>query len=364
MWRMINYTYRIERFWFTYLVIRFFYLLVAVLVFPKLTSFGDPIYYMTSGVSLSISSSTDIMCFIGGIIGTIFGGFNVVSNVPFMLFSFYIIKWAIDTLEIRKYVNNRLLLLLISLPTFCIWTSICSKECIGLFFSVILGLLIVRYIEGQFKIGVKEFLAIILVVFFKPQYLPFIIATLLYLRLTYDSYSQKKIVFLSVIYIFIIIWIIYLFRDLIDLYSLGVQKAFDFDSQYSDSTRITSVFVNRYDFFLKAPLGMITAFWGPTLSEALQKPFHMFVFLESFVLLILMLYFAKNMLNRMFFRRIVNIRLLTSYWVLFTGILFVHYPFGIFNSGSATRYRNNFLFLFIILLIYVFTTYKKKYQKV
>lgn len=359
----MEYAIKTERFWFTYFMIRLFYLLFAVLVFPKLTYLGDPIAYMTRGFSFSISSSTDIMFLIGGLVGTILGGFNILSNFPFMLLSFYLIRWAINTLEIRRYISDKLLFLLISLPSFCIWTSICSKEIVGLFFSIILGILIIRYIEGQFTIGVKEVLAIILASFFKPQYVPFIISTLLYLRLTHGVCSQKKIVLLSILYIFIIVWIIYIFRDLIDLYSFGVQKAFDFDSGYSGSTRTADVFVNQYDLFVKAPQGMIIAFWGPTFNEALRKPFQMFAFVESGVLFCIMLYLAKNMLKRVIVRGLINIRLLVCYWVLFTGILFVHYPFGIFNSGSATRYRNNFLFLFIILLMYLFSFFKKSLEK-
>lgn len=354
---------KLNRFWSTYFIIRILYLFFAVLVFPKLTTFGDPIHYMTSGIPFPISSSTDIMCFIGGILGTILGGFNIISNLPFMLMSFYLIKWAVETLDIRKYIHDKILLLLISLPSFCIWTSVCSKECVGLFFSVILGMLILRYMEGLFKIGMKEFLAIIVALFFKPQYMPFIISTLLYLRLTNGVSSQKKLALISVLYIFTLIWAIYIFRDLIDLYSFGVQKAFEFDSLYSNSTRALPFFEDKYDYFFKAPWGMITAFWGPTFNEALHKPFHAFVYIESFILFILLLYLAKDMIKRLFLKGLVSIRILTSYWVLFTGILLVHYPFGIFNPGSATRYRNNFLFLFIILLMYLFSFYKKRLEQ-
>lgn len=105
----MEYAIKTERFWFTYFMIRLFYLLFAVLVFPKLTYLGDPIAYMTRGFSFSISSSTDIMFLIGGLVGTILGGFNILSNFPFMLLSFYLIRWAINTLEIRRYISDKLL---------------------------------------------------------------------------------------------------------------------------------------------------------------------------------------------------------------------------------------------------------------
>ena len=230
---------------------------------------------MTSGIPFPFTSSTDLMRFLGGILGSILGGFNVVSNFPFMLLSFGLIKWAVDILDIRNLIDDKILLIILSLPTFCIWTSVCSKECIGLFFSAILGILIVHYLNGNFKIHFRDYVAFSLCLFFKPQYLPFIVSTLFYLRFAFGLHSRRRLIILSVFYVSAIIFVLYLSRDLIDLYSLGVQKAFEF-----------------------------------------------------------------------------------------LGILLVHYPFGVFNAGSATRYRTNYLFLFIILLMYLFSYYRKKNDKV
>ena len=356
--------FKVSRFWFIYFVVRLFYLLFSVLVFPTLTTFGDPIHYMTSGIPFPFTSSTDLMRFLGGILGSVLGGFNVVSNFPFMLLSFGLIKWAVDILDIRNLIDDKILLIILSLPTFCIWTSVCSKECIGLFFSAILGILIVHYLNGNFKIHFRDYVAFSLCLFFKPQYLPFIVSTLFYLRFAFGLHSRRRLIILSVFYVSAIIFVLYLSRDLIDLYSLGVQKAFEFDSQFSNSTRDTLFFVNKYDYFSKAPMGIFIAFWGPTLTEALQKPFQMAVYIESFVVLCVFIYFLKTPLKKLIVNGIVNLRLIVSYSILFLGILLVHYPFGVFNAGSATIYRTNYLFLFIILLMYLFSYYRKKNDKV
>ena len=207
-------------------------------------------------------------------------------------------------------------------------------------------------------------MAFSLCLFFKPQYLPFIVSTLFYLRFAFGLHSRRRLIILSVFYVSAIIFVLYLSRDLIDLYSLGVQKAFEFDSQFSNSTRDTLFFVNKYDYFSKAPMGIFIAFWGPTLTEALQKPFQMAVYIESFVVLCVFIYFLKTPLKKLIVNGIVNLRLIVSYSILFLGILLVHYPFGVFNAGSATRYRTNYLFLFIILLMYLFSYYRKKNDKV
>ena len=362
--RLVGISRKVDKFWYTYFLIRVFYLLFTVLVFPKLTVFGDPVAYMTVGIPSAIDSSTAFMLFLGGCVGKVLGGFNVVSNFPFMLVSFGIIKYTVGELQLRRYVSDKLLLVLLSLPTFCIWTSVCSKETIGLVYSCILGMMLVRYLDGRFQIYFRDYAALAACALFKPQYMPFIVSTLLYIYWMYRIPSKAGKLMFSGLYVFLIGFVIYLCRDLIDFYAFGVQTAFDYDADFSASTRDTDIFVEPYDFFRKAPFGMLTAFFGPTLGEALSKPFHLAVFLESLVLMGSFAYLASGLLRQVFIGKKVNIMLVTSYFVLFTGLLFVHYPFGIFNSGSATRYRNNFLFLFIILLMYLYIFYKKEKQAV
>lgn len=77
----------------------------------------------------------------------------------------------------------------------------------------------------------------------------------------------------------------------------------------------------------------------------------------------LVIFGCSTLLNTNKVNGIVNLRLIVSYSILFLGILLVHYPFGVFNAGSATRYRTNYLFLFIILLMYLFSYYRKKMIK-
>lgn len=353
-------SFKVDRFWYTYFLIRLFYLFFTVLLFPKLTVFGDPIAYMTVGIPSTIDSSTAFMLFIGGCVGKVLGGFNVLSSFPFMLVSFCILKYTIEKLQIRKYLPDKIVLILLSLPTFCIWTSVCSKETVGLVYSCILGLLLVRYLNGRFKIHFYEWVAMFLCTLFKPQYMPFILSMLGYIYVAYHIPSKAGKLIFSFLYVFLIGWVLYMCRDLIDFYAFGVQHAFDYDSDFSSSTRNTDIFIESYDFFRKAPLGMIMAFWGPTLDEALRKPFHTLVFLESGVLIVCLFYLSGGLLRQIWVEKKLDIVKVTSYFVFFSGILFVHYPFGIFNPGSATRYRNNFLFIFIILLMHLYIYYKEK----
>lgn len=81
---------------------------------------------------------------LGNVTGLISCGNPLLANLPFMFISFYCVKWTVDKLNFRQYVNHYLLFTLISLPNFCIWKSILSKETIGLVFNSIFGVLFIN----------------------------------------------------------------------------------------------------------------------------------------------------------------------------------------------------------------------------
>lgn len=355
--------YKLDRFWCCYLFVRMMYLLFAVLIFPHVSTVNDPISYMTHPLPDASFSSTNLMYLLGGGIGKILGGFNVLSNLPFALVSFAIIRHVVEKLKLRQVLDAGYLFILLSLPTFCIWTSLCSKETIGLVCSSLLGLLFVRYWQGCYKLYFRDYAALFLCLLFKPQYLPWVIGILLYIRLVRKLKHLEIKVLFSVFYIGCIVGVLYFFRNLIDYYSLGVQYAFSFDANYSNSTRSTDIFKESGDFFRNAPWGMIVAFWGPTLQEAIHKPLHLLAFLESLYLFCYFLYLSKVVIGDFLFRWRFHLEVVMVYITLLGGILLVHYPFGVFNPGSATRYRDNFLFLFVIVLTSLYSYSQRNYEK-
>ena len=95
---------------------------------------------------------------IGSIMG-ILGGSNVLTNLPFTILSFFTVKWIIDKYHFRQYINNRLLLFVLSLPNFCIMVQyICSKETVGLVFSAILGSFVLDFLSGNYSIKKKTYI--------------------------------------------------------------------------------------------------------------------------------------------------------------------------------------------------------------
>lgn len=362
---MDRYSIRIERFWFTYFIIRIIYLIFTIYVYAKLTQLGDTARYLTASLSsiTDISllwSSTKMMDAIGSILGVL-GGSNIISNLPFTFVSFLTIKWVVDKYHFRHYINNKLLLLILCLPNFCVWTSVCSKETVGLVFSAILGSLLLDYLDGKYTIKKIHVFAVYLCLVFKPQYFPFIAQGLLliYVMNRFCRTIGGRICFGCFI-VFCNLMVLYLLKDVVNEYADVMYAHFDLSG--AQSTR-DNLWLKDNDFFYEAPRGMFFAFFGPTLTEMLHSPTHLMAGIESFIILILFIVLGSRFLYRLFYNYKLNVTIIFSYFIIITGIALLHYPFGIFNPGSAIRYRTNFLFLFILLFLYLDKYYKYKYVK-
>lgn len=353
---------KVNRFWFTYFLIRLFYLLFTILIYGKFTILGDTGRYLGAGINFSPSifyNSTALMDCVGGLTGTLLGGSNVISNFPSMLISFFSVKWVVEKLEFRKCINKNLLLILISFPNFCIWTSVFSKEMVGLVFSSILGVLLVNYLKGDYKIRKRDFFAFYLCLIFKPQYFPFILQGLVcvYWMQKYCKRAISQFLFGAFV-IIMNLFVLYLISDIVNQYAEMIP--IHFTSYDGGSNRNENIWIHENDFFIKAPIGMFTAFFGPTLNEMLSKPTHLIAGIESTFMLILFIYLCWKTISHFYYTSRFNATIIPTYFIIFSGICLLHYPFGIFNPGSAIRYRTNFIFLFIILLMYLYARYKKQ----
>jgi len=353
--------YKISSFWLCFFFTRVFYLLFAVLVYNRFTRLGDTGRYITANVSFSLRifhDSTFFMDFFGGIFGRIFLYNMILANFPAMLISFITIKWAVEKLELRKYVNNILLMFALSLPNFSVWTSIWSKELFGLIFTAIIAVLIINFINGNYKIKIIDILGLYLCLLFNPHYLPFILQTLIFIYIARNLLNHKPFgqLGLAVFFLFINILFLYAIRDIVNMYA-GIIHS-HFDTPTARATR-DNIFLEDYDFFRHLPWGMFIAFFGPTLDEMIQNPLHAIAGVESLLIIGLFFYLSKYIYIRCLLQFRISSVLPISYLMIFIGILFIHYPFGVFNPGSAIRYRSRFIFLFLVLLLYL---YKHKHK--
>lgn len=349
-----------DKFWLSYFLVRIAYLFLAVFVYSKFTQLGDTNRYLNAGVFFSSNmfiESTVMMDVLGSISKLIFR-VDFLANLPFTLLSFFSIKYAVKSMKISR--NKYLIFFLLSMPSFCIWTSVCSKEAISVFYISILSVYLFRIIEhGSVKPKMIEILALYLCGLFKIVYLIYIFQAILLVaiirRLNLKGY---RILIVSFCCILLNLIILYIARDEIDLFSKGMAIYFEADTAFS--TRPNTIWVNNYDVYRNAPYAMYISFIGPTIHEMINNPLHLLTGLESYTILVIFLYLLYPAMSRIVKHGKVDI-LFTSYgFIMFTGVLFVHAFYGALNPGSAVRYRENFYLLFVLFLVYQFNKVQKR----
>ena len=334
---------------------------LALFVYAKFTTLGDTQSYI-SGQAYNYSdyvffNSTNIITLLAHNFAKFFG--QVGANFPFVLLSFFGIYYAVK----RLALSNRelfFLLALLSLPSFGIWTSIASKEAMSVFFmGIILGFLIDIIKQNPIKNYLLVGFAFYLCAVFKPQYLIGIFSLLIFLCV-YRIFSLRAVgqLVLLGLFFFCSCTALYIFRHQINELSFMIPAHF---SMEAGSTRENTIWVNDFDVFWNAPYGMFIGFMGPTISEALTKPAHFLAFLESLFILAIFLYALLRLLFISVNIGRFNIFYVSVFLIPALWILFVHYPFGALNPGSAIRYRENFYAFLVILIYFGYIEEKRKY---
>jgi hypothetical protein len=355
---------QVRRIWVVYLLIKIFYLFFAIFVFSKLTTLGDTFDYLHSPFIVSpniLYSSTTFMTFTGALFKRLFVS-DALACIPLMLLSFYGIYYAVDRLNLYRYSTQ--IILLFSLPNFGVWTSIHGKEAVGCFFTSVIAVILIKKLQGNYQLKLIDYFALYLCAVFKLQYLLYIIQAIVYLNAVHKFRDKKYLPLLFGLFIIIInVIAVYLVRDSIDELARGLAIHFKSnDPGLAQSTRSELPWMVPYGFFKSAPYGMFISFFGPTLPEMLRKPAHLISGMESLVLIIGMLYLHAQALKYNLVRLRFNPTIFFTFFIVFVGILFIHYPFGFLNPGSAIRYRSNFYPLFVLLLLYQFSRYKNVFR--
>lgn len=350
----------VNKIWFIYSLVKIFYMFFALFVYSSFTSLGDTYRYLsgeTYGSSNWWYNSTNMMDFLAHSFSIVLG--PVLANIPFVFLSIFGIYYAVS----RLGLNNRelsFLLLLLSFPSFGIWTSIASKEAVSVFFmGIILGFIIDLVKHSTNKNTLLVFVAFYLCAIFKPQYLIGIFSVLIFLFFSH-KFSLKgygKLTLLGVFFVLSFL-VLYLFRYEINELSFIMPVHFSLDA---GSTRANTIWVNDFDVFWNAPYGMFVSFMGPTLSEALSKPTHFLAFIESLSILIFFLYSLLKLLLISINTKLLNVFYVGVFVTAFLWLLFVHYPFGALNPGSAIRYRESFYSFLVILFYFSYVEVKRNY---
>ena len=104
------------------------------------------------------------------------------------------------------------------------------------------------------------------------------------------------------------------------------------------SNRYNIQWDNILDFFYNSLWGIPQGFIGPTLFEAISKPIQFPVFLEGVVYLFILCYLFVKIFKLAGASNMLRVHILPYYFMALV-IVFVSYPYLIFNAGTALRYK-------------------------
>jgi hypothetical protein len=273
------------------------------------------------------------------------------------------VLWYVLKSEYR-YLNKPLLLGCLLLPHFLIWTGVVGKEALAIAgFLLLVKVCVDLVVWNQLKL-VALFIGLFISLIERPHYA---LAYIYLLAMAFViSKSQLKLMslflpnksFILLVTATLFLGVIYFYLKPLSYSKLNeimiyCQSAF-LNSIQCKTNRWDILWENPSDFFYNAYWGIPMSLIGPTLSEAVARPVLYPVFIEGcfcFILLLVLLYHLVQL-----------IKASSSYssfiiWgflpALVLGLL-VNYPFGIFNTGSAIRYKQSLsplLYFFPLILM-------------
>lgn len=344
---------RVKSAWRWFFFVKCVYMLVALFIYSNFSSLGDTDRYLNAGFQFGVDvfwNSTVMMDAVTGFSAGLLG--STLGNVPFIFLACFGLIYSASRAGFSTR-NLIFLLIVLSFPSFGIWTSIASKEAVCVFW---LGLLLGAIFDINYKRKVNLWLmalAFYLGLIFKPQY---VLVVIILMLLVYFRNSNKvsvpKTLFIVILIAACALSGLYLFREELNLISFQIPLHFDPNAR---STRSNDIWVEDYDIFFNAPYGMFIALQGPKVSEAFSNLAMLPFLLESWILFGLL---GLGILSALLRCVIVNKRISIYLWSLFAcallGFAFAHYPFGVLNPGSAIRYRSGFMGFWIVLFYWLY----------
>ena len=332
-----------NKFWVSLYVYRCLYSILGQIVIPGISILGDAKRYQTAKLPQNLSFLTDETKFTDAV-GSIFSALSdenvFLINILFQSVGFigiYVFFNSLDNKE-RKYALPLLLF-----PSFNLWSSIASKEAIFVFAAGIICAYISDFYKRRSKSKWYDFFALYLLILYKPHYAIAIAIIVATTKLSFKFVAKDRIWLATLIPLLSLIPL-YIFRHKI------VELSFQIEAHFAmgNSSR-SSFWIEQYDVFSKSFEGMLIAFIGPTLNEVISQSNLLFTitFIESLAIIFYLIYIMLS-------RKLTKISL-ERYAIGISGLLwlmFVSYPTGVINPGSAIRYRTNYI-LFIILIFVV-----------
>ena len=253
--------------------------------------------------------------------------------------------------DVYKQINPKLFWICNLFPHFLICTGSSSKEQIVIIFGIIIINFAAKRSFAANRLNIIS-LAIVLTslcfIFIIRQNYFVIYFTIFLTSLFAPTLHKTKINRLSIgiwaftfilttmaAIIFVSINTTIFSKDMLD-WMVGVASSFlNYDG---GSNRYNIQWNGISDFFYNSLWGIPQGFIGPTLIESISKPIQFPVFLEGVVYLFILCYLFVRLFKLAGAYNMLRVHILPYYFVALV-IVFVSYPYLIFNAGSALRYK-------------------------
>jgi hypothetical protein len=248
-------------------------------------------------------------------------------------------------------INSKLFWICNLFPHFLIWSGSSSKEQIILIFGIIVvGFVAERsFASSRLNIFSLVFVSISLVFIYliRPNYF------VVYFTIFITSLFARRLNKIKINRLSIGIWVFtfivttmgmiafmsahttFFSKSVIDFMEMVEMSFLNYDG---GSNRYNIQWNDLSDFFYNSLWGIPQGFIGPTLIEAISKPVQFPVFLEGVVYLFILCYLFVKIFKLAGETNMLRVHILPYYFAMLA-IVFVSYPFLIFNAGSSLRYK-------------------------
>lgn len=253
--------------------------------------------------------------------------------------------------NVYAQINRKLFWACNLFPHFLIWSGASSKEQITMIFGIIVVGFAAKRSFAASRLNITSlafvFLSLGFIFVIRPNY--FVIYFIIFLTSLFAPILHKTKIYRFSIGIWVLTFILttvsaiffvsiyttVFSKDMID-WMVGVE--YMFLSYDGGSNRHNIQWNDVSDFFYNSLWGIPQGFIGPTLIEAISKPVQFPVFLEGIVYLFVLCYLFVRIFKLAGTSNMLRVHIFPYYFVALV-IVFVSYPYLIFNAGSALRYK-------------------------
>ena len=361
------------KFFWRLLSIKIFGTLFAVFIYARFTSLGDSGRYLSTELNFSVNALTNrtqLTDLFFALLTRFFPDI-IASIIPSVILG-YVIYYLFC--RNYKYLHKITFWTCILLPHFVVWSSAAGKEVIAITaFMLAVKSCVDIAVYNRTKLA-QTVIALWLGLLMRPHYfIPYfflLISTYVSRNIKIGKFPKLSqgfwLVSLGVFLGLCAVVLTLTYRYWIDFldYVMYMSKAY-FLSYDAGSNRWDVSWSALPDFFGNLWWGLPASIIGPTISESLKRTIFLPIFMEGLISFYLIFYLLLRLLKlskkEPKYRAIIIFGFVPALILALT----IHYPFGLFNPGSAVRYKQSLapLFYFYPLLL-IAESKRKKFQQV